>query len=197
MDKKVENRKRAIIVLHEIYGVNNFIQTQCQKFRGLGYDVFCPNLIDRPPFSYEKSEEAYVFFRKNINFEVYKKVNESINKLKDTYDQVFIMGFSVGATIAWRCCENPLCSGIIACYGSRIRDYAGLTPACPVLLLFAREDSFDVHTLVCQIQDKPYLKILEFDAEHGFMDSYSKHFSFQQSKRAEESIARFIKRCTK
>ena len=197
MDKKVESRKEAMIVLHEIYGVNDFIQAQCEKFRQLGYDVFCPNLIDRSPFSYEKSEEAYDFFKKNINFEVYKKVNESISKLKDTYDQVFIMGFSVGATIAWRCCENPSCSGIIACYGSRIRDYAGLTPACPMLLLFARENSFDVHTLVYQIQGKPHLKILEFDAEHGFMDTNSKHFNFQQSKRAEKSIARFLKGCTK
>ena len=186
-----------MIVLHEIYGVNEFIQEQCQKFREAGYDVFCPNMIDKSPFSYEKPEEAYGFFRKNIGFEVYKKVSASVSKLKEKYDQVFVIGFSVGATIAWRCCENSSCSGIIACYGSRIRDYTSLTPACPTLLLFARENSFDVHTLVCQLQDKPNLSILEFDAEHGFLDSFSKHFNFQQSQRAEESIARFMRECTK
>lgn len=197
LDKKVENGKRAIIVLHEIYGVNEFIQEQCQKFREVGYDVFCPNMVDKPPFSYEKSEEAYDFFKKSIGFEVYKKVSTFVSKLKVKYDQVFVIGFSVGATIAWRCCENSLCSGIISCYGSRIRDYTSLTPACPILLLFARENSFDVHTLAFQLQNKPYLSILEFDAEHGFVDPFSKHFNFQQSKRAEESIARFMKECTK
>lgn len=197
MDKKVENGKQAIIVLHEIYGVNEFIQEQCQKFRKAGYDVFCPNMIGKLPFSYKKSKKAYGFFRENIGFEVYKKVSTSISKLKEKYDQVFVIGFSVGATIAWRCCENSLCSGIVSCYGSRIRDYTSLTPKCPVLLLFARENSFDVHTLVCQLQNMPHLSILEFDAEHGFIDSFSKHFNFQQSKRAEESIVRFMNECIK
>lgn len=186
-----------MIVLHEIYGINEFIQEQCQKFREAGYDVFCPNMIDKPPFSYEKTEKAYGFFKENIGFEVYKKVSASVSNLKEEYDQVFVIGFSVGATIAWRCCENSSCSGIIACYGSRIRDYTSITPACPILLLFARENSFDVHTLVCQLQDKPNLSILEFDAEHGFLDSFSKHFNFQQSKCAEESIVRFMRECTK
>lgn len=197
MEKKIGNGKQAIIVLHEIYGINEFIQEQCQTFRKAGYDVFCPNIIDKPPFAYEKSEEAYDFFVKNIGFEVYKEINIFVNRLRVKYDNVFVVGFSIGATIAWRCCENLLCSGIIACYGSRIREYTDLTPTCPTLLLFAKEDSFDVHALVCQLQDKQHLSIIEFDAEHGFVDSFSKHFDLQQSKRAEESIARFVNECTK
>lgn len=197
MDKTIENGKRAIIVLHEIYGINDFIQEQCQKFRNAGYDVFCPNIIGKPPFPYEKSEEAYDFFVNNIGFEVYKEISIFINKLKEKYDNVFVIGFSVGATIAWRCCENSLCSGIISCYGSRIRDYTGLTPACPTLLLFAKEDSFDVNALVCRLQNKKHLSIIEFDAEHGFVDSLSQHFNLRQSKRAEESITHFINECTK
>jgi dienelactone hydrolase len=197
LDKKIENGIQAIIVLHEIYGINEFIQEQCQKYRVAGYDVFCPNLIDNPPFPYEKSEDAYDFFVKNIGFEVYKEINVFINELKEKYDNVFVIGFSVGATIAWRCCENSLCSGIISFYGSRIRDYTNLNPACPTLLLFAKEDSFDVHALVLQLQDKQHLSIIEFDAEHGFVDSFSKHFNLQQTKRAEKSIACFMNECTK
>ena len=197
MKKKIENGKKAIIVLHEIYGVNKFIQEQCQKFNNDGYDVFCPNLIGKPPFSYENSDEAYDFFVKNIGFEVYKEINMLVNKLKETYSNVFILGFSVGATIAWRCCENSLCSGIIYCYGSRIRDYTHLTPASPTLLLFAKDDSFDVHSLIGQLQDKQHLSIIEFDAKHGFLDSFSEHFNYQQSKRAEELISRFMNERTK
>jgi len=191
------NKKQAIIVIHEIYGINEFMKQQCLKFKEAGYDVFCPNMINKPPFSYEKSKEAYDFFMKNIGFEMYKEISSFVDQLREKYDNVFIIGFSVGATIAWRCCENSLCSGIIASYGSRIRDYTDLVPSCPTLLLFAKEDSFDVHALVCQLQDKQHLSIIEFDAEHGFVDSFSKHFNLQQSKRAEESIDRFINECTK
>jgi dienelactone hydrolase len=70
-----------------------------------------------------------------------------------------------------------LCSGIISCYGSRIRDYADLTPACPTLLLFAKEDSFDVNGLISKLQSKKRLSIVEFDAEHGFVDPFSNYFN--------------------
>lgn len=154
-------------------------------------------MIDSYSFSYKESTEAYNFFTKNVGFEVYKEIKKFVNQLKDKYDNVFIIGFSVGATIAWRCCENLLCSGIVACYGSRIRDYTYLKPVCPTLLLFAKEDSFDVHGLVCQLQDKQRISIIEFDAQHGFLDPYSNHFDNDQSKRAEESITCFINECTK
>ena len=197
MDEKCEKNKQAIIILHEIYGVNEFIKAQCQKFTKASYDVFCPNMIDKPPFSYDESKEAYDLFKKNVGFEGYKEVNDLVNQLKDNYDHVFILGFSVGATIAWRCCENSLCSGIVACYGSRIRDYTNLTPYCPTLLLFAKEDSFDVNALVCQLREKHHLSIIEVDAQHGFMDSYSEYYNIQQSKYAEESIVNFLSQCTK
>lgn len=197
MDRKSENNKQAIIVLHEIYGVNQFVKEQCQKFREAGYDIFCPNIIDKPPFSYEESIEAYDFFTKNVGFEVYKEISIFVNKLKDKYDNVFIIGFSVGATIAWRCCENSLCSGIVACYGSHIRDYTDLSPTCPTLLLFAKEYTFDINALVFQLRDKQHLNIIEFDAEHGFLDFHSKHFNIQQSKRAEKSIVHFLNECAK
>lgn len=197
MDRKSENSKQAIIVLHEIYGVNQFIKDQCQQFTEAGYDVFCPNLINKLPYSYDESIEAYDYFMKNVGFEVYKEISDFVNKLKDKYESIFIIGFSIGATIAWRCCENTLCSGIVACYGSRIRDYTYLNPTCPTLLLFAKEDSFDVHTIVCQLGDKQNLSIIEFDAKHGFLDSYSKYYEIQQSKFAKESIIEFINKYTK
>jgi len=197
LKRNIRNKKDAIIVLHEIYGINKFIQEQCQKFEDAGYAVYCPNLINVPPFTYKESNKAYNFFIKNIGFYVYKEVSLMVNNLKEKHCNVFILGFSVGATIAWRCCENPLCSGIISYYGSRIRDYTHLNPACPTLLLFAKEDSLDVNSLVYQLQEKQHLSIIECDAKHGFLDSFSEHFDFQQSKRAQELITRFINECTR
>lgn len=197
MKRDNENSKQAIIVLHEIYGVNEFIKSQCREFKEVGYDVFSPNMIEKPPYTYEEANEAYSNFTKNIGFDVYKDINELVNKLKDKYENVFIIGFSVGATIAWRCSENSLCSGVVACYGSRIRDYTELKPNCPTLLLFAKESTFDVHALIDQLREKERLSMIEFDAEHGFLDPFSKQYDILQSKRADEYITRFLKECTK
>jgi dienelactone hydrolase len=194
MVKIKSEKKIAIIVIHEIYGVNKFIKDQCQKYQDYGYDVYCPDLIGRTPFLYEESEEAYEYFNQNVGFQVYKKINNYVQLLKERYDKVFLMGFSVGATIAWKCCENTLCSGIIACYGSRIREYTDLSPVCPTFLLFAKEDSFDVSATVGKLREKPNLTIMELEAKHGFLDSYSKQYNQEKAKVAKDAILNFMSR---
>lgn len=181
-----------MIVLHEIYGVNEFIKSQCRKLKTDGFDVFCPNLINKSPFAYGETQEAYAFFMKNVGFNVYKRINCLVSRLKENYDDVFILGFSVGATIAWRCCENSLCSGLVACYGSRIRDYTGLNPVCPTLLLISKENFFDVREMICQLQNKKQVTIAEYDAPHGFLDFDSEYYDARQAKNAENHIARFL-----
>ncbi|EQH73542.1 dienelactone hydrolase family protein [Clostridioides difficile DA00256] len=132
----------AIVVLHEIYGINSFIEDVCQKYYKYGYDVFCPELLgEKRVFPYSKVQEAYDFFINNVGFDIYKKVEKLINDLKSEYKYVFVAGYSVGATIAWRCSEDSFCDGIICCYGSRIRDYMDVIPKCPTLLVFAKHDS--------------------------------------------------------
>lgn len=184
--------KQAVIILHEIYGINKFVKNQCQKFQNAGFDVFCRNMLGRPSFSYEESQKAYDYFMEQVGFDVYHEINHLINQLKETYEKVILIGFSIGATVAWRCCENILCDGIVACYGSRIRDYTNLTPVCPTLLLFATKDSFEVDTVICQLQEKGELEVLLFDAGHGFMDSFSQSFDLEASKSAETSVFRFL-----
>ena len=184
--------KQAIILLHEIYGVNEFMQYQRRRFTAAGFDVFCPNLIRRPSFSYEESQQAYNYFMEHIGFDVYKQVDASIKQLKERYRKVFLVGFSIGATVAFRCCENTACDGIAACYGSRIRDYLSLNPVCPTLLLFSQEASFDVGQVSARLKKKPCTNVLKFSAGHGFMDKGSKNYDKTAAKSAEDAICGFF-----
>jgi dienelactone hydrolase len=110
-----DNYKNAMIILHEIYGINQFIEEQCLEYHNKGFDVYCSDMLQRKYFDYSEAAEAYQFFMDNVGFDYFNKVNTMIAQLKRTYDKVFLMGFSVGATIAWRCCENDFCDGIICC----------------------------------------------------------------------------------
>ena len=192
-----DTNKNAIIILHEIYGVNDFIKSQCQLFERMGFDVSCPNLISREPFSYDEINKAYAYFMLNVGFDYYREINHMIYQLKKRYHKVFVIGYSVGATLAWRCCENLNCDGIIACYGSRIREYTELDPFCPVLLLTAAERTFNVDEMNEKLQHKVNLKIIAFDAEHGFLDRYSSRFDEHSSLKAERAILKFLTDCCK
>ncbi|VHS88092.1 hydrolase [Clostridioides difficile] len=194
--KYIHKSNIAIVVLHEIYGVNNFIKDVCQKYYKGGYDVFCPELLgEKRVFSYLKAQEAYDFFINNVKFDIYKKVEKLINGLKSEYKHVFVVGYSIGATIAWRCSENSLCDGIICCYGSRIRDYMDVIPTCPILLVFAKYDSFDVDYVSSQLSRRENIQIEILDANHGFIDTYSKNYSNAQTEVFNIKEKNFLSKC--
>lgn len=181
--KYENNSEAAIIVLHEIYGRNAFIKEVCEEYYQDGFDVYCPNLLGvNKIFSYEEASGAYSYFINEIGFDVYSDILSLIQNLKEHYKKVIVVGFSIGATIAWRCCESSYCDAIITCYGSRIRDYTSLEPKCPTLLMFAEQDSFDVNSLCEQLGNKPNTEIVRINAQHGFLDQYSKHYDQENAK---------------
>ncbi len=190
--------KTAIIVLHEIYGVNDFMMDVCHQYHAEGYDVYCPNLLSlQTAFPYANAQEAYNTFMHTVGFDAYKEINRLASNLSADYSKLFLVGFSVGATIAWRCSEAMLYDGIVCCYGSRIRDFLMVEPRCPVLLVFAKYDAFDVTGCIRQLQSKKNTEIELLEAGHGFVDAHSESYCHPASKKFNQLRKTFLSNCTK
>ena len=189
-----KGNESAIIVLHEIYGINSHIEEVCQKYSEIGYDVYCPNLLKlEKPFDYSQQDEAYNHFVGNIGFDVYREVNQLMQELRPDYKKIILLGFSIGATLAWRCAEKGLCDAIICCYGSRIRDYMDVMPKCPTLLIFAeKEKSFNVYECAKALSNKQNTDIKVLDAEHGFCDPFCSAYNFEAASAANRLVNEFL-----
>ncbi len=190
----INDSEDLIILIHEIYGVNRFITDTSNRFALQGYDVVCPDLYGlEQPFDYSDEETAYRYFSDNIGF--YKGTDIVINMAKQfgsSYNRIFLIGFSVGATIAWLCSKAGLFSGVVCCYGSRIRDFTGIAPVCPALLLFpSHEKSFNVRAFASSFK-KPGIKVHLLEGNHGFADFYSTAYNEASAKKAFDLIKRFI-----
>ena len=192
MLKMLGKNNSVIIILHEIYGINDFIRVTCAGYHAKGFDIYCPDMLSKNHFAYHETERAYAFFNSKVGFDYYSQIEALLEALRPAYDKLYVMGFSVGATLAWRCCTSQLCDGIICCYGSRIRDYMNLSPACPVLLLFALEDSFNVNDVAAALRRKAKTKLCMFPAKHGFLDPYSQHYNKEQAQAANKQINGFL-----
>ena len=79
-------------------------------FDKAGFEVYCPHLLGQAKhFPYVSENEAYDYFMNKVGFD--KPVKSVLNlakelKTKNAAIDIFLLGFSVGATIAWRCSQN-------------------------------------------------------------------------------------------
>ena len=55
----------AIILLHEIYGRNGFMNMLCRKYRDQGVHIYCPDLNRGTVFGHRETEAAYAHFYAN------------------------------------------------------------------------------------------------------------------------------------
>ena len=195
----MKNHNMAIVLVHEIYGVNEHMKYMKEILSKLGIDIICPNLLHKEiPYSYSEEEFAYENFTQNVGFEKgVQQINQVIAELKQQYRRVGVIGFSIGATIAWLCGENKICDFVIGCYGSRIRNYVDVEPTCPTLLIFAnKEKVFDIHKLVDVLKKKRYsfLQVKSFEGSHGFMDPFSDNYKKLSAHQALQHINEFVQK---
>ncbi|WP_432443967.1 dienelactone hydrolase family protein [Priestia megaterium] len=170
-----------------------------EKLSKLEADIICPNLLSNDvPYSYEEEGMAYQNFVQNIGIdEGSKQITNMLIQLKQEYEEVGVIGFSVGATISWLCSESNLCNFVIGCYGSRIRDYVNRSPVCPTLLIFPTEEkTFDVDSLINSLEQKrdPLLEIKTFHGFHGFMNPFSQAFNKEAADQAFQTMSEFLKK---
>lgn len=184
----------VIIVIHEIYGLNEHMQGFCESLSNQGFDVICPNLLDREtPFDYSQEDAAYRHFMENVGFTgALHKIKDILSDVQAEYQKIFILGFSAGATVAWLCSEDECVDGMVGYYGSRIRNYVELTPQCPTLLFFPQEESaFNVDELILALEIKN-IEVHKFNGKHGFSDPYSSKYHVESAQNAFSKMMKFF-----
>jgi len=108
MPSIIQGKDTAIIILYEIYGINPHIKRVCEHYSAAGYDVLYPNFVKlQKCFCYHRESVAYQYFVQHIGFPLMiQEVKTILMKARKDYRNIFLMGFSVGATAAWLCSET-------------------------------------------------------------------------------------------
>lgn len=186
----------VVIVLHEIYGINKHITNVCKKLSKHKYDIIAPNLLnDRMMFSYDQEEIAYNYFMNHVGFEnAIKQIQQILYSVRPYYKKIYVLGYSIGATLAWLCSQTGLCDLIVGFYGSRIRDHLSVMPQCPTLLFFPTEEkSVSEDDLIVSVSHLNNVKAKKIYGKHGFADQFSKNYNKESSLRASIEILSFVK----
>jgi dienelactone hydrolase len=192
----LNNKDKLVIVVHEIYGINQHMESLCKKLHEQGFDVICPNLLEREqPFCYSEEEIAYQHFMENVGFtNAAHKIIDLFLGVKNNYYKIYVVGFSVGATVAWLCTELVGLAGVVGYYGSRIRDYKERIPLSPTILFFPNhEESFDVNELISYLNNRSNkIQIHKLNGKHGFADPFSPKYNRNSNEIALKEMQNFL-----
>ncbi|MDI3405291.1 dienelactone hydrolase family protein [Streptomyces cavernicola] len=190
----------AVVVAHEIYGVNAHIRGVAAALQAYRCDVFTPSFLPSDTV-YARAEEALAYreFRRDPGV---RAMGGALARfaagLRERhggrgYRRVLCVGFSVGATAAWLASGTGALDRAVCFYGSRIRDHLDVEPAAPCLVVLAEhEPGFSGPALARALAGRRGVTTAVHPCRHGFCDPGSPAHSTEHAGRAWDSAVRFL-----
>jgi carboxymethylenebutenolidase len=192
--------KGGIVVIQEIFGVNNHIRNVCDRFAEEGYVAVAPALFDRQVKGFESGytppeiEKARSFIANPDWDAMLRDTDAAIKELKSV-GPVAIVGFCMGGSIAFL--ASTRLSGLsaaVAYYGGAIAKFADEKPKCPIQMHFGEKDAgipmSDVETVKSKRTDAEIYVYPE--AGHGFHCDERGSFHEGSSKTAWQRTVAFL-----
>ena len=165
----------SLVVIQEVFGVNDHIRAVCDGFAGKGFAALAPALFDRlrPGVELVYDEQGITEGRALVVELGWDKpvidVRAAAAALR-TDLKVGVVGYCWGGTVTWLAACRLDVASAVAYYGRQIVDFLNEQPRCPVMMHFGAEDALIPPTAVSKIQVAfPALPVHLYDgAGHGF-----------------------------
>ena len=170
-------RKGGIVIIQEIFGLDEYVQADVERWSALGFEALAPSMFDR-------QEAGFVAAHDNDGLQAGFKhamangIDNAMGDLKACVDHlkakgpVFMVGYCYGGTMTWQAAGRI--DGIAAAssyYGGQVAGAAALAPKCPILCHFGRKDGHipadDTKAAINAAQ--PQVEVYIYEASgHGF-----------------------------
>jgi carboxymethylenebutenolidase len=192
-------RRGGLVLIQEIFGVTEHIQSVAESYCAEGYEVLAPALFDReePGFKIAPAE-----MQKGIDM-AYKRhpFDLSVADAKTCAHElkknglVFAIGFCYGGSVAWalatRCDEL---SGVSSYYGKLAPEMADEKPKCPVICHFGKTDqSIPLDRVEHFREMRPEAQVHLYEAGHGFNSPRPSHHNAEAAKLARDRTLEFFR----
>lgn len=138
--------KAGLVLVQEIFGVNDHIKSVCDGFAAEGYLVLAPALFDRKaPGTALDYTEGTVDRGRALKADIgWEGPVQDIKAGADALEgaaKVGVVGYCWGGSLAWLAACRLACDAAVGYYGGNIVEFVGETPRCPTMLHFGTEDA--------------------------------------------------------
>lgn len=192
-------RRGGLVLIQEIFGVNENIRALADGFAADGFEVVAPSLYDRvqPGFQagYDpEGMQAASAVAKAVSWDtVVPDLQAAIDHLEPP---VFAAGFCWGGSATWiAACRNHGLTAASAFYGRLIPQHLDEEPDRPIILHFGEHDHAIPLSEVDKITDAyPRLRVFTYDAGHGFFSDRRADYSPEAATMARRRTLKFFEK---
>jgi carboxymethylenebutenolidase len=191
-----------VVVIQEIFGVNNHIRSVCDRLAEAGYVALAPQVFDRVERDFESGytadevAHARTFIGKLDWDKVMADTEAAIDALKKE-GAVAVMGFCLGGSVSWIAATKVGGLAAAVCYyGGQIMQHIDKKPRCPVQMHFGGQDThIPVSDVEIMKQKQPEAEIYIYQhAGHGFHCDERGSYDQPSSRIAWERTLGFLSR---
>jgi carboxymethylenebutenolidase len=192
----------GLVVVQEIFGVNQHIRSMADRFAQEGFYTVAPALFDRVERNVELGYEGEGM-KKGIALVQKLNIDNAVMDVdaglqyagKETGKAAGVVGYCYGGTLAWLSATRLAPAAAVGYYGGHIAGFAGENPRVPVMLHFGRRDDHIPQADVAKVQAAhPEVEIYWYDAGHGFNCDMRASYNEKASKEAMARTLEFFHR---
>jgi carboxymethylenebutenolidase len=173
--------KGGLVVVQEIFGVNQHIQSVVDGYAKQGYLTIAPALFDRIEpgvklaYSGEDMQKAFALYGKLDPEAAILDVAAAFQQVQGEGAGAGVVGFCYGGLMAWLSATRGKANGFepkctVGYYPGGVGKVANETPNCPVMLHFGAEDTHIGKDQIDAVRDAhPEVQIFVYSgAAHAF-----------------------------
>lgn len=192
----------ALVVIQEIFGVNEHIRSVTDDWAAEGFYCIAPALFDREAPGFDRGYtpddvEAGRALAGKIGLDAMLLDVEAARAAAASAGKVGVVGYCLGGSLAWLAATRLDGVAAASCYyGGRIADSAGEKPRCAVQMHFGETDQSIPMAAVETIRAAvpPEVEVFTYPAGHAFNRDGGANWEPQSANLARErSLALFRK----
>src|SRR5579875_2963944 len=138
--------KGGVIVLQEIFGIDEHVRRDVDRWASLGFEAVGPSMFDRRERGFTAKHDP-AGMQAGVGHARATPLDQAMGDIAACRDylkkagKVFVVGYCYGGSLAWLAAAKvPGLSGASSYYGSLVKDNAGLELQCPVIVHLGRND---------------------------------------------------------
>ena len=209
-DASNSNQYPVIIVIQEIFGINQVMRDICDQYAAKGYVTICPDLFwrikpgieldDNKEEKLQRAFELFIQFSTELGLEDLKTTLGYSRNMPVSNKKIGALGFCLGGKLSYMISAHSDINASVSYYGVNIQTMLGLSKKIntPLLMHIAGEDEFTdkeaQNEIIEGLSGNENITTYRYEGvDHAFARNNGKHYDKEAAELANKRTDEFLK----